>query len=697
MAARYWVGGTASWDGTAGTKWALTSGGAGGQAIPTSADDVFFDAASGVVTCTIATGNTGAKSITCTGFTGTLSVTADITVAGSITLVAGMTYTQSLGVVTVTVSATGTITSAGKTFHRVTINAPGGTVQLADAINCGTAGTLIVTAGTFTTNNFSVTALAFESSNSNVRTINLGSSTVTLSSGSGTAAWSTSDGTNLTFNAGTSTINLTTADKTNILFGSGKTFNNITFTGTSPILPTLPCVLAGSFTISGTLTLSAPSSAGSRIYGFDSGTGKTIGTLVASGGSTTQRVRIISNTDISQTTLTVGTYTTKQNIDFIDVVAAGASAPWSGTSIGVVNVSNITGSTAKTVYWNLAGSVNWSSNGWAATSGGAPATSNFPLAQDTAVFDNAGSAGTISIDTSGLMISTISSLGRTSAMTLSFTADTNFWGSSLSFGSGVTVSGGNALVMFNRTAAVITSSVTIGNTNGISINKGAGFTLGSALTLTGQLVITMTASINVTIDTAGYNLTTSRFFISNSFSTTTLTLSSSTITVTGTSGWEIQTSSTITANTATLSLTSASAKPFSSVGLNYNGLTLNQGGAGALTITGSNTFGNITNTYAATGATSILFTAGTTNTFSNWNASGQATRLLTIGSATAASHTLSKSTGTVSADYLSISRSTATGGATWYAGANSTDGGNNTGWIFSGPSTASGNFLAFFM
>ena len=45
MADRYWVGGTAAWDGTAGTKWALTSGGAGGQAIPTSADDVFFDAA----------------------------------------------------------------------------------------------------------------------------------------------------------------------------------------------------------------------------------------------------------------------------------------------------------------------------------------------------------------------------------------------------------------------------------------------------------------------------------------------------------------------------------------------------------------------------------------------------------------------------------------------------------------------------
>ena len=44
MPSRYWVGGTASWDATAGTKWAETSGGAGGFSVPTISDDVFFDA-----------------------------------------------------------------------------------------------------------------------------------------------------------------------------------------------------------------------------------------------------------------------------------------------------------------------------------------------------------------------------------------------------------------------------------------------------------------------------------------------------------------------------------------------------------------------------------------------------------------------------------------------------------------------------
>src|SRR3989304_375864 len=42
MANRYWIGGTGNWNDTA--HWSETSGGAGGAVIPTSSDDVFFDA-----------------------------------------------------------------------------------------------------------------------------------------------------------------------------------------------------------------------------------------------------------------------------------------------------------------------------------------------------------------------------------------------------------------------------------------------------------------------------------------------------------------------------------------------------------------------------------------------------------------------------------------------------------------------------
>ena len=79
MANRYWVGGTATWDATAGTKWAATSGGAGGETVPTAADDVFFDSnSSGTITIS---SNRVARSINCTGFTGTWSHSSGNTIS----------------------------------------------------------------------------------------------------------------------------------------------------------------------------------------------------------------------------------------------------------------------------------------------------------------------------------------------------------------------------------------------------------------------------------------------------------------------------------------------------------------------------------------------------------------------------------------------------------------------------------------
>jgi len=95
MALRYWVGGTANWDGTAGTKWALTSGGAGGQAVPTSADDVFFDVLSGAVTVTLTSAAT-VGTINFTGFPGTFTFSANLS-SGNTTLGSSTTYTVTGG------------------------------------------------------------------------------------------------------------------------------------------------------------------------------------------------------------------------------------------------------------------------------------------------------------------------------------------------------------------------------------------------------------------------------------------------------------------------------------------------------------------------------------------------------------------------------------------------------------------------
>jgi hypothetical protein len=125
--------------------------------------------------------------------------------------------------------------------------------------------------------------------------------------------------------------------------------------------------------------------------------------------------------------------------------------------------------------------------------------------------------------------------------------------------------------------------------------------------------------------------------------------------------------------------TSTSAKTFVGGGSTFN-CTLDQAGTGTLSILGSNTFNDIINSVQPA---IVQFTAGTTTTFVNgFNLRGTAGNLITIRSISAATHTLSKASGTVSCDYLSITNSIATGGASWYAGANSTNVSGNTGWIF---------------
>lgn len=240
MANRYWRGGTAAWDGTAGTKWAATFGGAGGASVPTTADDVFFTNLS-TGTCTISTGNTGAKSIDCTGFTGTIAGSVGITVAGSVTLVAGMTYSHTG---TMTLTGTGTLTTAGKTFSGVTVSGAGITLTLGDALNTGTRG-LTVSQGVFDAAGYNVTINNFSSSNSNVRTVTMGSGLWTLT---GTAAvWNTAIITNLTFNKNTANILLSNTTATARTFTSNPlSFNKLTIGGATG---------ASSLFISGPITL----------------------------------------------------------------------------------------------------------------------------------------------------------------------------------------------------------------------------------------------------------------------------------------------------------------------------------------------------------------------------------------------------------------------------------------------------------
>lgn len=176
--------------------------------------------------------------------------------------------------------------------------------------------------------------------------------------------------------------------------------------------------------------------------------------------------------------------------------------------------------------------------------------------------------------------------------------------------------------------------------------------------------------------------------------TKTLTLGNKTWTVLGGgTAWNANTNVTgltVSASTGAISMSSASAKTFAGGGKTWP--TINQGGAGALTIQQSNTFVNITNTVQPA---TITLTSGTTQTVTDFDASGTAGNLITLNASTpGAQATLSDSSGTNSVSYVSITDIAAAGAASWnaYTVDGNVDGGNNTGWVFDAPTgTANDN------
>jgi len=254
---------------------------------------------------------------------------------------------------------------------------------------------------------------------------------------------------------------------------------------------------------------------------------------------------------------------------------------------------------------------------------------------------------------------------RSSAVTFSTGSVNTYFLGNWTNGSGVTLSGSVTLFFNGRGAQTITSAGKT-FTQIITINNyGGSVTLLDAFTCSG----TVLNINNGTFDANGFNLTlsnaASQVNAANTTNTRTIAIGSGTWTIAGSgTSWNCATSTNLTVTgTGTLSLTSASAKTFAGGGIQTYP-TINQGGAGTLNVTGSNKFANITNTYSATGATSVLFTAGTTNIFTAFNLTGTVGKVCTLGSITAAQATLQKST-------------------TWYMGANSTNGGNNTNLVFS--------------
>lgn len=199
-----------NWDAT--TTWGLSSGGASGQTPPLPQDDVILDSNSGGpgTTYTLNSVPRQGRNISTVGYPGTYQIAfANTTIYGNVTLGPGTTTAGSSNLFLAGRGAQ-TITSNGVNWSSgPTIQAPGGSYSLQDDYR---GGNLAVTAGTFNSQNHSISCNALAGNSSITRTWNLGSSRVDL--------WGTGGGNPFGF-AGGGTVTFNFANATFYLHGTG--------------------------------------------------------------------------------------------------------------------------------------------------------------------------------------------------------------------------------------------------------------------------------------------------------------------------------------------------------------------------------------------------------------------------------------------------------------------------------------------
>jgi hypothetical protein len=655
--------GTGNWSDD---QWSDTSGGSvSTDFFPLAQDTAVFDESTSAATTQAFTSTipyAGSVDMSARTSSLTLNILTTLNIYGDWKFGSGINMT---GASTITFSGRNTqvITSAGKTFSgNITVDSYGGTVELADALNIG-ARTLTVTSGTFDTKGYNVTGGDLSSSNSNVREIRLGASTVTLS---GNVTFTTS--TNLTVDAGTSSITLTS--NASIINGGNQTFYNASFSSTGTSAHTIN--QSNTFN---SLSITAPASAGLRQVSFTADQTIT-GTLTVAGATVIRRVMLRSSAVGTTRTLTVGTLSA-DDCDFRDITIAGTAAGGSPTRAGDCGGnSGVTFPAPKTVYWNLAGTQNWSADGWATTSGGVPATNNFPLAQDTVVFDDAGSAGTVTVN-SAFNIGAVDMSARTSAMTLTTSTNTPTVYGNWLFGTGVSSTSTTGTITFaGRSTSTITSNGIAFGCN-ITIDCGTGTVqLADALELNSARTFKLTSG---TFDAVSYNVTAGKVSLSAASGNPAkaLKMGSGTWTLTGTGniwgdGGFNTGGLTLYNGTADilLSSTSSATRLFAGGFLSYNKLTIGGAtGTSTLTIKDNNQFTELASTKTVAHTIAL---GNTIQTFGKWSVTGTAGNVVTL-TGTGTSHILAGAC-TDGIDYLAMGsiRFSADSPAEFYAGANST-------------------------
>jgi hypothetical protein len=724
MADRYWVGGTGGWDNTTTTNWATSSGGSGGASPPTTSDNVFFDANSnsGTSAFTVTLSSSGSPSclnFDATAIDGTMTLSAGLSgsliVAGSWVNPATLFAVTSIGgSITFSSNNANTVDTKGISFPldvRFGVSPGTGSWTLNSAFTI--TGNFIPGAGTFNTNNFALSALGITKSVAGNFTLNLGSSAVTLT---GTTVFSQSATTGVyTINAGTSTITCNNTGATVFSMLNATTFYNVSFTGANQAV-----TFNNSSTLVNTLVFNdlsfstGPTTLGRKSLSFYGGCSCTInGTLTIAGSADTRYRNSFGVVSITQPqmSLTCNTYNIR-NTDFINCAVSGTTA--TGTSIGDAGGnSNITFTTPKTVYWNLAAGGTVISTAYATSSGGTPALANFPLPQDTLIFENTGlnTSATVTWSTS-YYLPAIDASTRTNAMTIAFGTTTSYICGNVSLPSNVTITASTGSLALQTIGSNRTNTISMFSFPGLQLVIN-GFNNGTIKLLRNLIHSTPgnapTSQYRGTFDLngftficpyfqvvsgVGFTMTCVMAFGSGGSIAVKATQSSAFIINNANTSWSYTGTGTIRGNSSTTSaftISNPAGQSLPTIGLN---------GTATVTILNSCTIADVAVVTAGV-ACALKLTSGITVTASDFTLTGSAGFLASISAVTAGSRaTLTKASGTVSSDYLSIQDSVVTGGAAWYAGANSTNVSNNSGWIFTAPpvvpSATNSNFLQFF-
>lgn len=433
MATYYWVLGSGNWNSTNTANWSTSSGGSGGAGPPVAGDDVVFDAGSdagATFTVTLVASSPAIRNFTASG----LDFAMVLAGAGVALRVDG---NISLPATNFTWSATGNLNCEGSASSRtiltngVTINSTprlisaGSTWTLQSALTSSVA--IILTSGSLDAAGYAVSCTTFSSSNSNVRALTLGASTITLSSD-----WVLTTSTNMTLSAASSTIIMNRA-------GAGtKDFN-----GGGLTYGVLVQNTAGRLTFTGSNTFSDIQNGHKAVAAtsirFTAGTTTTVTNFTAA-GEAGRVLTIDSSSAGSAFTLSKASGTV--DLDYLslrDSTATGGASFYAGN-----NSTDVSGNT-----------------GWTFTN--APRTA---AAAITEASDTVSSAGTVAIKAAAAIAEADDSVSSAGALRISAQAAITTAGDTLSsagvlpiVGAGAIGEAGDSLVSAARLALIAAAAI----------------------------------------------------------------------------------------------------------------------------------------------------------------------------------------------------------------------------------------------